>query len=167
MTTIGTETAVATQVYRVFVKAAPAAIWDAITKSEWTERYGYGGGAEYDLRPGGVYRAFAPPAMKAMGAPDVIVEGEIAEADAPRRLSLTWHPLFDPEVAAEPAGRLTWEIDDDARPGVTRLTLTHELESAPKTAAIVGGEIREMGGGWAFVLSDLKTLLETGKALEE
>jgi hypothetical protein len=50
---------------------------------------------------------------------------------------------------------------------VTKLTLTHDLEGAPATAAIVGGSIPEAGGGWSFVLSDLKTLLETGSALQE
>ena len=44
-----------TQVYRVYIKATPEAIWDAITKPEWTERYGYGGRGEYELRPGGAY----------------------------------------------------------------------------------------------------------------
>ena len=57
--TTATETSVTTQVYRVYIKATPEAIWDAITKPEWTERYGYGGRVEYDLRPGGAYRAFA------------------------------------------------------------------------------------------------------------
>ena len=48
---------------------------------------------------------------------------------------------------------------------VTKLTVTHELDGAPATAAIVGGTIPEAGGGWSFVLSDLKTVLETGDAL--
>ena len=48
---------------------------------------------------------------------------------------------------------------------MTSLTVTHELTGAPKTAAQVSGKIREAGGGWSFILSDLKTLLETGKAL--
>ena len=47
-----TKTDLATQVYRVYIKASPEAIWDAITKPEWSERYGYGGRVEYDLRPG-------------------------------------------------------------------------------------------------------------------
>ena len=41
--TTTTETAVTTRVFRVYIKATPQAIWDAITKPEWTERYGYGG----------------------------------------------------------------------------------------------------------------------------
>ena len=67
--TTSTGTAVTTQVYRVYIKATPQAIWDAITKPEWTERYGYGGRSEYDdLRPGGAYRALASDAMKKAGA---------------------------------------------------------------------------------------------------
>ena len=46
MTTTTAETSVTTQVHRVYIKATPEAIWDAITKSEWTERYGYGGRGE-------------------------------------------------------------------------------------------------------------------------
>ena len=41
------------QVYRVYIEVAPEAIWTAITDPEWTDRYGYGGRAEYDLHPGG------------------------------------------------------------------------------------------------------------------
>ncbi len=156
----------ATQVYRVFIKATPEAIWKAITSSEWTEKYGYGGRNEYDLRPGGKYRGLATEAMKAYGGPDVVVDGEVIEADPPRKLVQTWRALWDPEMVAEGFKRLTWEIEP-GQGGVTTLTVTHELEGAPKTAAQVSGQIREAGGGWAFILSDLKTLLETGKALAE
>ena len=57
------ETAQTTQVYRIYIKATPEAIWDAITKPEWTERYGYAGKAEYDLRPGGAFRTLPGDAM--------------------------------------------------------------------------------------------------------
>jgi hypothetical protein len=43
--------------------------------------------------------------------------------------------------------------------------VTHELENAPTTAAYLAGEIADAGGGWSWVLSDLKTLLETGAPL--
>ena len=46
-----------------------------------------------------------------------------------------------------------------------RLTVTHELENAPETAEMLAGTQEGAGGGWAFVLSDLKTLLETGESL--
>ena len=64
--TTTTQTAVTTQVYRVYIRATPQAIWDAITKPEWSERYGYGGRVEYDLRPGGRYRACASEAIRLM-----------------------------------------------------------------------------------------------------
>jgi len=59
-----TATAVGTtQVYRVYIKATPEAIWDAITKPEWTERYGYCGRVDYDLRPGGTYTGYTTAAI--------------------------------------------------------------------------------------------------------
>jgi hypothetical protein len=66
-------------------------------------------------------------------------------------------------MVAEGFRRLTWEIEA-GEGGVTTLTLTHDLDRAPKTAAQVSGKIPEAGGGWSFVLNDLKTLLETGNA---
>ena len=64
----GTTTDTTTQVYRIFIKATPQAIWDAITKSEWTQRFGYGLRDEFDLRPGGKYRGYANEGMRAMAA---------------------------------------------------------------------------------------------------
>jgi len=161
--TTAAEKRVITQLYRVFIKATPQAIWDAITQPEWAEKYGYGGRVEYDLRPGGAFRAFASDAMKAMRTPDVIIVGEIIEADPPRKLVQTWHPIWDDKTAAEAATRLTFEITPQEG-GVCRLTVTHDVTDAPLTAAMVAGEVENAGGGWSFVLSDLKTLLETGKA---
>jgi uncharacterized protein YndB with AHSA1/START domain len=170
--TTETETMVTTQVYRVYIKASPQAVWDAITNPEWTERYGYGSRVEYDLRPGGRYRAFSTEEMKAARAemgggptPDVIVDGEVIEADPPHRLVQTWRMLMDPGTTAEGFTRLTYEIVE-TRPGVSKLTLTHELEGAPRLATFVGGDMESIGagGGWAEALSDLKTLLETGSS---
>lgn len=158
-----TSKSVETQVYRVYIKAAPQAVWDAITRPEWNQKYGYCSPSEYDLRPGGKYRGLASQEMKTHGGPDVVVDGEVIESDPPRKLVQTWRALWDPEMVAEGFKRLTWEIEE-GKGGVTTLTLTHELEGAPKTAAQVGGKVKEAGGGWAYILSDLKTLLETGKA---
>lgn len=160
------------QVYRVYIKAAPQAIWDAITQPEWTERFGYGGRAEYDLRPGGSYRTTATDEIKQAGTamsfetPDVMVDGEIIELDPPLKLVQTWRMLMDPSIAAEGFTRLTYEIKE-GQGGVTRLTVTHELAGAPLLAALVAGEHEEQGagGGWSWVLSGLKTLLETGQPM--
>jgi uncharacterized protein YndB with AHSA1/START domain len=165
-----TKTSTTTQVYRVYIKATPEAIWDAITKPEWTERYGYTNRADYDLRAGGAYRAYPSEAMvtesrkRGFPIPDVIVDGEVIEADPPRKLVQTWRMLMEPTVAAEGFTRLTYEIEEGVG-GATKLTVTHELDHAPNLSVMVSGvnESEGAGGGWAWVLSDLKSLLETGK----
>ena len=57
-----------TQVYRVYIRTTPEAIWDAITKPEWSQRYGYSGSVEIDLRPGGAFRNVASRGDARMGA---------------------------------------------------------------------------------------------------
>jgi uncharacterized protein YndB with AHSA1/START domain len=167
--TSATQNATTTQVYRVYIKATPEAIWDAITKPEWTDRYGYGGIPEYDLRPGAPYRVRPGAEMAAYpGVPDIIIDGEIVEADPPRKLVQTWRMLMDPTMEAEGFTRLTHEIEP-IEGGATKLTVIHELEGAPTLASMVAGdaEAEGAGGGWAWVLSDLKSLLETGKRLAD
>jgi uncharacterized protein YndB with AHSA1/START domain len=147
----------------------PQAIWDAITSPEWTQKYGYRAPSEYELRPGGKYRGLATEQMKAEGASDVLVDGEVIEADAPHKLVQTWRALWDPDLEAEGFTRLTWETREEMG-GITRLTVTHELEGAPRHAEqVAGGEasLEQGGGGWPWILSDLKSLLETGKSLAD
>jgi uncharacterized protein YndB with AHSA1/START domain len=156
-----------TQVYEIYIKAAPQRIWDAITTPEWTKQYGYGGLSAYELRPGGAFRAHSPPQMRAMGMPEVAVDGEVLEADPPRKLVQTYRLLLADEVKAEGFTRLTWEIEE-TQSGFSRLTVTHELTGAPIMAGMVSGKFSEQGtGGWSWILSDLKSLLETGKPLYE
>jgi uncharacterized protein YndB with AHSA1/START domain len=154
------------QTYRVYIKAAPQAIWDALTKPEWTVKYGYAPLVEYDLRPGGRYLAHPNEGMKAVGVSGVIVDGEVIEANPPCRLVQTWRMLMEPSLAAEGFTRLTHDIEP-VRGGVTRLTLTHDLTGAPRLASLVAGEheLDGAGGGWNEVLSGIKTLLETGSPL--
>ncbi len=145
------ENTVTNQVYQVFIRATPEAIWDAITKPEFTERYFYGTRAEYDLRPGGSFRS--------LGEEDaVLVDGEVVEADPPRKLVHTWRVHYNPELTPEGYTRVTWEIEG-IDGGVSKLTVVHDLAGAPKTA-------EEVAGGWSLVLSGLKTLLETGEPLQ-
>ncbi|MET0965099.1 MAG: SRPBCC domain-containing protein [Nakamurella sp.] len=148
------------QINRIYIKATPQAIWDAITKPEWTEKYGYGGRVEFDLRPGGKYRSIASEEMQRAGMPEVVVDGEVIATDPPNRLVQTWRAAW----TDEPATRLTYEISGKSG-HVSCLTVTHELDGAPNTAAMVAGAVDGAGGGWAEVISDLKTLLETGSAL--
>ena len=161
-----TMTEAATQVYRVYIRTTPEKIWDAITKPEWSARYGYGGTVEYDLRPGGPFIAYTSQEMRDAGAPDVAVDGEVIEADPPHKLVLSWRMVMDKRIASEGFTRLTYEIEA-MEGGVSKLTLVHELEGAPKLAALLRGDWASQGagGGWAWVLSDLKSLLETGSRL--
>jgi uncharacterized protein YndB with AHSA1/START domain len=167
-----TEPATTTQVYRIYIKATPEQVWEAITKPEWTERYLYESRVDYQLRPGGAYRAYPSEAMRTHGAemgypiPDVVADGEVLEADPPHKLVQTWRMLMDPTMAAEGFTRLTWEIEA-AQSGVSKLTVIHDLTGAPQIGALVSGAMEDQGagGGWSAILSELKTLLETGKPL--
>jgi uncharacterized protein YndB with AHSA1/START domain len=171
--TAPTERATSTQVHRVYIRATPERIWQAITDPEWNGRYGYSAPAEYELRAGGSFRTFATEEMKAASAqmgfpcPDVIVDGEVIEADPPRKLVQTWRMLMDPTAAAEGFSRLTYEIEGPGEDGVCRLTVVHELAGMSTLYTLTSGdnEFGAMGGGgWPRVLSDLKSLLETGEA---
>ena len=165
--------ATTTQVHRVYIRATAERIWEAITDPGWNGRYGYSAPGEYELRSGGAYRSRSTEDMKRFAAdmgwpmPDVIVDGEVLEVDPPRRLVQTWRLLMDPTTAAEGFSRLTWEIEGPGQDGVCRLTVTHELAGMPSLYAMTSGnnEFGEMGGGgWPWILSDLKSLLETGEA---
>jgi uncharacterized protein YndB with AHSA1/START domain len=141
-----TMTAQTTQVYSVFILATPEQIWDAITKSEFTQQYFFG--ARIDVRDGRRFSAIGEAEWTE----------EVLEIDPPHRLVHGWTAGYDPELAAESESRVTWEIEPQDG-GITKLTVVHDqLEGAPKTAESVAG-------GWMYVLSGLKTLLETGKPL--
>jgi uncharacterized protein YndB with AHSA1/START domain len=158
-------TTTTTQVYEIYIRATPQAIWDAITKPEWNERYGYRGRMEYDLRKGGTFRALATAQMRAMGMAEVVIDGEVVEANPPSKLVQTYRMLFNDQMKSEGFTKVTWEIEPTAS-GFTRLTVTHDLEGAPILAGMVGSKFSEMGtGGWSWILSDMKSLIETGKTL--
>ena len=143
-----TMTEQATQVYAVFIRATPEQVWDAITKPEFTTRYFFASRVEM---ADGRRRAYGPGG-------ELWGDSAILEEHPPRRLVHEWQGLYDPDLAAEEPSRVTWEIEPQDG-GVTKLTLVHDqLEGAPRTAESVAG-------GWMFVLSGLKTLLETGQPL--
>jgi uncharacterized protein YndB with AHSA1/START domain len=140
------------QVYSVFIRATPQQVWDGITKPEFIAQYFFGSKTETSGKAGARIRSYAPDGKT------VWRDDEIIESDPPRRLVYSWRSLYDEELAKELRSRVTWEIESQPD-GVTRLTVTHDqLESSPKTAANVSG-------GWMFIISGLKTLLETGQPL--
>ena len=92
------------------------------------------------------------------GAP--IVEGEVIESDPPKRLVHSYHSLWAPMNEDAPT-KVTWELSSMPG-GVTRVTVVHEDFEA-ETATYKGLQ----GGGWAWILSNMKTLLETGEAMPQ
>jgi len=141
------------QIYEVFIKAAPERIWEAITTEEFTFRYFHGTRVRSDLKPGSPFTYFSGDGS----AP--IVEGQVIESDPPRRLVHTWRSLWSPELEADAPSRLTWELEP-MDGGVTKLRVVHDdFDGETATYREVGG------GGWMWVLSNLKTLLETGEPL--
>jgi uncharacterized protein YndB with AHSA1/START domain/DNA-binding transcriptional ArsR family regulator len=137
-------------VSQVFIRATPDQVWRAITRSEFTLRYYYGSTVESDWTPGAGFRY-------AISGNDAIV-GTVLEADPPRRLVLSFDARWDDDVAADPPSRLSWEIEE-AAPGVTKVTTIHD-GFASRTATF-----EQVSGGMPFILSGLKTLLETDQPL--
>jgi uncharacterized protein YndB with AHSA1/START domain len=138
-----------TQIYQVFIKAAPERIWEAIIKPEFTARYFHGA------------RITNTADRHVSRGPDGTTwgDGPVTVFDPPHKLVHEWRSMYDPEMAAEEASRVSWEIEAQEG-GYCKLTLTHDrLEGAPRTADSVSG------AGWMYVLSGLKTLLETGEPL--
>jgi uncharacterized protein YndB with AHSA1/START domain len=143
-----TMTATTTQVYQVFIKATPEAIWEAMTKPEFTSRYFHGVTVET-----------TPEERRSYQGSELKNVVDVLEHEPPRRLVHSWVSYYDPELAAEEPSRVSWEIEPQEG-GYSLLTVTHDrLEGAPKTAESVSGT------GWMMVLSGLKTLLETGEPL--
>jgi len=139
------------QVYTVFIRAPREKVWDAITKPEFTHQYFFGSEPASSWKPG------APLVWTEHGTGRMLVEGEIIECDRPRRLVYTWNVRYDDSLASEPASRVTLELEETG--GVTKLTAIHD-EFAK------GSKVYDnVAGGWPFILSGLKTLVETGAPL--
>ena len=139
-----------TQVFRVFIRATPERIWEAITKTEFTQKYFYGTTVESSFEVGA-------PILSHGADGSLMRDGEVLESDPPRKLVTTWRSLWDPEIAAEPPSRVTFEIEP-GEGGVCQVTVVHDqLEKSPRTAGSIDG--------WTYILSGLKTLLETGQPM--
>jgi uncharacterized protein YndB with AHSA1/START domain/DNA-binding transcriptional ArsR family regulator len=136
----------------VYIRATPDEIWRALTDSAYTRRY-HGGDFDTDWRPGS-------PFVQRRGD-RILAEGVILEAEPPRRLVMSFTARWDDALAAEGVSRVTWEIADSPTPGVCRLTATHDqLEGKPLT-------YHDTAEGLPFIVSALKSLLETGHALKD
>jgi len=154
-----------THIHQIYIRTTAQAIWDAITDPAWNGRYGYRATSEYDLRPGGKFRALANDKMRSYGMPETIIDGEVIEVKPPLKLVQTYRWLFNDAHKAEGFSRLTFEIAPTDS-GFCLLTVTHDTAGAPLMSAATQATFNQQGGGgWNWILSDLKSLLETGKIM--
>jgi uncharacterized protein YndB with AHSA1/START domain len=138
--------------YVTYIRTTPAKLWEALTSPEFTRVYWFGVTAESDWKPGSPWRLVLSDGRVA----DI---GEVVEVDAPRRLVLKWRNEFMPELKAEGYSRATFTLEPDG--DVVKLTVTHEIDRTGSKF------IAAVSGGWPKILSSLKSLLETGAALEK
>jgi uncharacterized protein YndB with AHSA1/START domain/DNA-binding transcriptional ArsR family regulator len=137
-------------VFTLFIRTTPDQLWRAITESEFTLQYYYRSTVESDWKPGSAYRYLID------GEAQIV--GEVLEADPPRRLVQSFSARWDKDVAADEPTRLSWEIEE-AGPGMCKLTVVHDGFGS-RTATY-----ESVIGGMPYILSGLKTLLETGRPL--
>jgi uncharacterized protein YndB with AHSA1/START domain/DNA-binding transcriptional ArsR family regulator len=137
-------------VYVVFIKASPERIWEALTESEFTLQYYFASTVESGWNAGDAYT------YEING--EAAILGTIVASDPNRRLEMTFDARWDEQVAADPPSHLTWEIEP-AGDGISKLTVVHD-GFATETSTYA-----QVGGGMPYILSGLKTLLETGEPL--
>ena len=143
-------------VYQIYIAATPEQVWTAITDSEWTKRYFHGTAYVERLEQGGPYRTVVADGRPAVDG--VIQEIQPPAMGRPGRFVHTWHTLYDPDLAQEPASRVEWTVERAAE-GLTRVRLVHDnLEQSPLTW-------ENVKDGWVWILNSMKTLLETGRPL--
>ena len=138
-------------VYMTVIAASPERVWQGLTTAEFTEQYWHATRIRSTFTPGAAIEFLNPDGS-------VGVAGEVLAADRPVELSYTWRFLRNPEAADDPASRVTFKLQAIG-PG-TRLTVIHDrLAEDSATAKMVAF-------GWPHVMAGLKTLLETGRAVD-
>jgi uncharacterized protein YndB with AHSA1/START domain len=136
-----------TFVYVTYIRTTPEKLWSALTDPELMKQYWFGMHCESRWTAGSPWKLVAPDG-------EVFDAGEIVEADAPRRLVIRWEHRKKPELAAEGASLCTMEIERSA--SAVKLSITHSVEREASKL------VEAVSGGWPKVLSNLKSLLETG-----
>ena len=143
-----------TFVYVTYIRTTPERLWSALTEdAEFMKQYWFGVHCESDFITGSSWKL-----VNDLG--EVMDAGEIVEADPPRRLVIRWEHQMRPELKAEGASLCTMELEPAGQ--AVKLTSTHSIERE-------GSKLVEaVSGGWPKILSNLKSLLETGSvAVEE
>jgi uncharacterized protein YndB with AHSA1/START domain len=145
-------------VYVIYIATTPEKVWQAFVDTDVMRQYWVGPSADCarvnvsDWKPGSRWEH-----QRVDGAGTVDIVGKVVESTPPRRLVFTWARPNEAEDGSKHS-RVAIDIEPHGD-GLVRLTVTHEdLERDPKMLAGISG-------GWPKVLSNLKTLLETGRAL--
>ena len=142
-----------TYFYVSYIRTTPEKLWKALTDAEFIKQYWFGMRAESEWRPGSSWKLVASDGK-------VWDAGEIVEAVAPRRLVIRWQHQNKPELKAEGPTLCTMELEPNG--SAVKLTITHTIERESSKV------IEAVSGGWPKVISNLKSLLETGSiALQE
>lgn len=137
-----------TYAYALHIQTSPEKLWEALTSNTFIEQYWMGAWRfESDWQTGSELHFYQKDGT-------LYSVGTVIEASPPHKLVYTW-PEDQPRTLPQPEC-LTWEISESG-PGTVKLTLLHEH----LTEAFYNG----VSNGWPGILSNLKSLLETGKAL--
>jgi uncharacterized protein YndB with AHSA1/START domain len=135
-------------VYVTFIRTTPERLWSALTTPEFTKQYWFGMHCESEWTAGSSWRLKFPDGRLADA-------GEIVEAEEPKRLVIKWRNEFKPELKAEGYSQCTFDLEP--RDGAVKLTVTHAMKEPGSKL------IEAVSGGWPLILSNLKSLLETGE----
>lgn len=137
-----------TFVYVTYIRTTPEKLWSALTTDvEFMKQYWFGIHCESGWSAGSPWKM-----VRADGS--TVDAGEIIESEPPRRLVIRWQHQDKPELKAEGASRCTMELESIG-PAV-KLSITHTIEREPSQFIVA------VSGGWPKILSNLKSLLETG-----
>ena len=135
-------------VYVIFIRTTPEKLWKALTDQEFIRQYWFGVTIDCLWRKGSPWKMTYPDGR-------LTDSGEILEIDPPRRMVIRWQNEWNPEIKAEGPGRCTMDLEPAGNS--VKLTVTHEID-LPESKLITA-----VSGGWPKVLSNLKSLLETGE----
>ena len=135
-------------VYVTYIRTTPEELWSALTTSEFMKKYWFGMNFETDWKAGSPWKLIFPDGR-------IADTGEIVELERPRRIALKWRNEFRPELTAEGYARCSIELEP--QDGAVKLTISHTIERADSKL------IEAVSGGWPRILSNLKSLLETGQ----
>ncbi|MDE1996932.1 MAG: SRPBCC family protein [Rhizobiaceae bacterium] len=137
-------------VYVTFIRTTPDKLWSALTTPEFMRKYWFNVGFDTDWKVGSPWKMAFPDGR-------VTDQGEILEFDPPKRLVFKWQNEFMPELKAEGWSQCVMDIEPVG--DVVKLTVTHTIERENSKLIVA------VSGGWPKILSNLKSLLETGEVV--